>query len=51
MELFFALCTKKHELLAEVFQVYVKANPFVQRVIWAQIFSLIKAIGGSQPSF
>eukprot|EP01098_Paradermamoeba_levis_P014727 TRINITY_DN7166_c0_g1_i1.p1 TRINITY_DN7166_c0_g1~~TRINITY_DN7166_c0_g1_i1.p1 ORF type:complete len:945 (+),score=251.73 TRINITY_DN7166_c0_g1_i1:368-3202(+) len=47
--LFFALCTKKHDLLFGLAEAYVNSVPAVQKVILKQIVQCIKKIGPSSP--
>ncbi|CAG8598109.1 11411_t:CDS:10 [Paraglomus brasilianum] len=49
MELFFGLCSKKHELLIELFSVYTDAVPKIQKIILKNIQPLIKYIGMNSP--
>ncbi|CAG8498982.1 9466_t:CDS:10 [Paraglomus occultum] len=49
MELFFGLCSKKHELLTELFSVYTDAAPKIQKIILKNIQPLIKYIGMNSP--
>lgn len=43
--LYFALCSKRHELLAPLMQLYTQVNTTVQRIIHAQSQGLVKSIG------
>ncbi|SAL97560.1 hypothetical protein [Absidia glauca] len=45
LDLFFAVCTKKHDLLGNLFPVYTQATPPVQRYIRQHIYSLITSLG------
>ncbi|KAI8393729.1 Symplekin tight junction protein C terminal-domain-containing protein [Radiomyces spectabilis] len=48
-ELYFALCVKKHELLHQLFDVYIHASDRIQRLIRLHIFNLIKSVGMQSP--
>ncbi|KAL1924913.1 uncharacterized protein VTP21DRAFT_4567 [Calcarisporiella thermophila] len=49
LQLFFALCHKKHELITELFKVFAAASSQVQRVIRKEVYDLIKSIGMNSP--
>ncbi|KAI9012661.1 Symplekin tight junction protein C terminal-domain-containing protein [Phycomyces nitens] len=48
-ELFFALCVKKHELLKDLFDIYIAASDRVQRLIRQHVYKFIKSIGMHSP--
>ncbi|KAI7872696.1 Symplekin tight junction protein C terminal-domain-containing protein [Spinellus fusiger] len=48
-ELFFALCVKKHELLKDLFNIYINVHDRVQRLIRQHVYNLIKSIGMHSP--
>ncbi|KAL0084168.1 Symplekin tight junction protein C terminal-domain-containing protein [Phycomyces blakesleeanus] len=48
-ELFFALCVKKHDMLNDLFSIYIDASDRVQRMIRQHVYSLIKSIGMDSP--
>ncbi|XAR50836.1 hypothetical protein NMG60_11005285 [Bertholletia excelsa] len=47
MSLYFALCTKKHLLFAEIFTVYKNASSAVKQAVHRQIPILVRTIGSS----
>ncbi|XP_024535629.1 symplekin isoform X2 [Selaginella moellendorffii] len=49
MSLYFALCTKKHALLGELFNVYDRAPKPVKQAIHRQIPVLVRTVGQSSP--
>jgi symplekin len=49
LELYFAICSKKHELLSEIFELYPQLKDNIQRVIRIHIQPLIKSIGINSP--
>ncbi|ORX54640.1 hypothetical protein BCR36DRAFT_282231, partial [Piromyces finnis] len=49
LEFYFAICSKKHELLSGIFELYPKLKDNIQRVIRIQIQPLIKSIGLNSP--
>ncbi|KAH8955470.1 hypothetical protein BDL97_08G140600 [Sphagnum fallax] len=49
MSLFFALCTKKHALLQQLFEVYGRASKAVKQAVHRHIPILFRTIGSSSP--
>jgi symplekin len=49
MSLFFALCTKKHTLLQQLFTVYGRASKAVKQAVHRHIPKLFRTIGSSSP--
>ncbi|KAK6943128.1 Symplekin/Pta1, N-terminal [Dillenia turbinata] len=47
MSLFFALCTKKHGLLRQIFVIYKSASKTVKQAIHRQIPMLVRTVGSS----
>ncbi|QDZ17538.1 symplekin [Chloropicon primus] len=50
MELFFALCTKKHDLLHELLSMFARASQVQKKVMNQNVMSLAKEIPPSSPS-
>ncbi|RKP11025.1 Symplekin tight junction protein C terminal-domain-containing protein [Thamnocephalis sphaerospora] len=50
IELYFALCSRKHVLLEGLFGVYIDCAASVQRVIRQQLYPLVKSMGMNSPA-
>ena len=48
--LFLSLCTKKHDLLQGVVEVYIRGTPLVKKLVFSQTGGLIRSIGMGSPA-
>ncbi|KAI9018296.1 Symplekin tight junction protein C terminal-domain-containing protein [Hyaloraphidium curvatum] len=49
VEFFFALCSKDHEMLREIFRVYATLTPLAQRAVRHDVYPLVRNVGMHSP--